>query len=51
MSKPQFFLHLFGIGGPLADVINCADFFLIGKGLLILCGEILPIAIGTEGRR
>ena len=28
----------FGIGGPLADVINCADFLSIGSGVLILWG-------------
>ena len=26
----------FGIGGPLADVINYAEFFSIGSGVLIL---------------
>jgi len=28
----------FGIGGPLADVINCADFLSIDIGVLILWG-------------
>jgi len=34
----------FGIGGPLADVINCADFLSIGSGLLILWGRGLKCA-------
>ena len=28
----------FGIGGPHMDVINCANFFLIGSGVLMLWG-------------
>jgi len=30
----------FGMGGPLADVINCADFLSIDLGLLILWGGV-----------
>jgi len=34
----------FGIGGPLADVINCADFLSIGSGVLILWGVEISLS-------
>jgi len=42
----------FGIGGPLADVINCADFTVDRfRGIDFVGGWNLPIHIGIEGRR
>jgi len=41
----------FGIGGPLADVINCAEFFVDRfKGIDFVGGWNMPIPIGIEGR-
>ena len=42
----------FGIGGPLAGVINSADFFVDRfRGIDIVGGWNLPILIEIEGRR
>ena len=44
----------FGIGGPLADIINCAEFFVDwfrAQGYWFCGGWNLPIPIGIEGRR
>jgi len=43
----------FGIGGPLVDVINCAEFSVDRfTGVDFVGGvEILPISIGIEDRR
>ena len=42
----------FGIQGPLADVINCAEFFVDWfRGIDFVGGWNLPIPIGIEGRR
>ena len=35
-SYTKFGTTKFGIGGPLADLINFADFLSIGSGVLIL---------------
>ena len=41
----------FGIGSPLADVINCAKFVVEWfRGIDVVGGWNLPIPIGIEGR-
>ena len=47
-----WFCTIFGIGGPLVDVIKCADFFIDQfRGIDFVGGWNLPIPIGIEGRR
>jgi len=44
--------NLFGIGGPVVDLINCAEFFFDRfRGIDFVGGQNLPIAIGIEGCR